>query len=292
MDSNEANSVKFSGRNLHLPAFRMETVTLAQQNKQMQEKLLQLKECMKREKEERRHSADSKWKAGQCGAVQSTKLTSSAKKNKVNLLKKLSESKVKIRVLKDEPFTATSGSKPAPSPSTKSLAMTRINRPNAATSEQCDIKMAELVLVEKGENFPNSLLGGKFDEEESARYFQEAVKQWREGKPVPEGQHLTEDTIWSTAQPVSVSVMAIKADLLDSGTGAQRRGRGKDRVPVNVEFTESSLTYLDRLLLKKHRRTPIRLDQLLLAFNPQFKSRPTTTDASTKEEITNTLTYK
>lgn len=49
--------------------------------------------------------------------------------------------------------------------------------------------------------------------------------------------------------------MATQADLApDRGAAHQGRGEGKGRVPVKVEFTENGLTYMDRLLLKKHRR--------------------------------------
>lgn len=47
--------------------------------------------------------------------------------------------------------------------------------------------------------------------------------------------------------------MATQADL-SPDRGAVGRGGGEERVPVRVEFTENSLTYMDRLLLKKHRR--------------------------------------
>lgn len=49
--------------------------------------------------------------------------------------------------------------------------------------------------------------------------------------------------------------MATQADLAPDREGEGRgRGGGEGRVPVRVEFTENSLTYMDRLLLKKHRR--------------------------------------
>lgn len=40
----------------------------------------------------------------------------------------------------------------------------------------------------------------------------------------------------------------------DREAEGQRRGGGGERVLVKVEFTKNSLTYMDRLLLKKHRR--------------------------------------
>lgn len=49
--------------------------------------------------------------------------------------------------------------------------------------------------------------------------------------------------------------MATQADLApDRGAEGRGRGGGEGRVPVRVEFAENSLTYMDRLLLKKHRR--------------------------------------
>jgi len=48
--------------------------------------------------------------------------------------------------------------------------------------------------------------------------------------------------------------MATQADLpSDREEGQRSRGPDK-RITVKVEFTENNLTYLDRLLLKKHRR--------------------------------------
>lgn len=62
-------------------------------------------------------------------------------------------------------------------------------------------------------------------------------------------------TLFLYISPVSVSAMATQADL-PPDRGAEGRGRrgGEGRVPVRVEFMENSLTYIDRLLLKKHRR--------------------------------------
>uniref|UniRef100_A0A3Q0RVZ1 B box-type domain-containing protein n=1 Tax=Amphilophus citrinellus TaxID=61819 RepID=A0A3Q0RVZ1_AMPCI len=84
---------------------------------------------------------------------------------------------------------------------------------------------------------PPSLLRGEYSEEESVRSFQEALKLWR-GKE--------NDGFW-----IPATQTALPPDREAEG---QRRGGGEERVPVMVEFTENSLTYMDRLLLKKHRR--------------------------------------
>ncbi|KAI4815128.1 hypothetical protein KUCAC02_005291, partial [Chaenocephalus aceratus] len=75
--------------------------------------------------------------------------------------------------------------------------------------------------VEDGDGFPTSLLTGEYNEEESTRSFQEALRQWRGDEAA---ETTTEEAMWTPVRPVSV-----------------------------VEFTENSLTYIDRLLLKKHR---------------------------------------
>lgn len=70
--------------------------------------------------------------------------------------------------------------------------------------------------------------------------------------------HLNFIFVWCPSPhfpPVSVSAMATQTALPpDREAEGQRRGGGGERVPVKVKFTKNSLTYMDRLLLKKHRR--------------------------------------
>lgn len=55
--------------------------------------------------------------------------------------------------------------------------------------------------------------------------------------------------------PVLVSATATQADLPpDREAEGQRRGGAEGKLTVKVEFTENSLTYVERLLLKMHRR--------------------------------------
>lgn len=59
----------------------------------------------------------------------------------------------------------------------------------------------------------------------------------------------------SNISQASVSGKATQADLtLDRGADGLGRGVREGKIPVRVEFTENSLTYMDRLLLRKHRR--------------------------------------
>ncbi|KAI9528903.1 hypothetical protein NQZ68_015668, partial [Dissostichus eleginoides] len=123
---------------------------------------------------------------------------------------------------------------------------------------------------EDGEGFPISLLTGEYNEEESTRSFQEALRQWRGDEAA---KTTTEEAMWIPIRPVSVSAMATQADLAPV-RGAEGGGRGEGSVPVRVEFTENSLTYIDRLLLKKHRRTPIKTYRPSSASGNDSKSQP------------------
>uniref|UniRef100_A0A673G3M7 B box-type domain-containing protein n=1 Tax=Sinocyclocheilus rhinocerous TaxID=307959 RepID=A0A673G3M7_9TELE len=76
---------------------------------------------------------------------------------------------------------------------------------------------------EAGEEEDSSLLRGGFDEEESARSFQEALKEWRERGQRP------------------VSVMETQTE------------KGSQPL-IYVAFKEDTLSYMEKLLLKKHRR--------------------------------------
>ncbi|XP_056334531.1 zinc finger B-box domain-containing protein 1-like [Danio aesculapii] len=76
---------------------------------------------------------------------------------------------------------------------------------------------------DEDEEEDGSLLRGSFDEEESARSFQEALKEWRERGQRP------------------VSVMETQTE------------KGSKQL-IHVEFKEDALSYMEKLLLKKHRR--------------------------------------
>ncbi|XP_042270386.1 uncharacterized protein zbbx isoform X2 [Thunnus maccoyii] len=413
LPNNKAKSVKLNARNLQ--ELQMKTVTLAQESKEMEEKLQQLKESMSKEKEERGHSGGFRWKSGQCGSLNSSSLTNSTKKNKENTLQKLSAGKVKIRLLKDEPLTVPP--QPPPLPPTNGHRTTRKNRLKGTICGQCEVRSAGLMCAECTESYcvgcfakfhqkgalklhrmipiqtdiqthvstrdvvscfqkqmnpssypstftiqkpsPNSepnhnhpflcntttrqgdqkpetgteaiakhtqlhsdpsqvlvvnhgeekevemtkdgqkkedekgfstsLLGGEYDEEDSARSFQEALRQWRGERSNGEGEPMIQEAMWKPVRPVSVSAMATQADLSpDRGPEGQERVGGEGRVPVRVEFMENSLTYMDRLLLKKHRRTPIEIDHPSLVFGRDLKSLSSNTN--TEEETASSLT--
>ncbi|XP_062861157.1 zinc finger B-box domain-containing protein 1 isoform X2 [Trichomycterus rosablanca] len=100
---------------------------------------------------------------------------------------------------------------------------------------------------EEGEEPEESLLRGQFDEEESSRSFQQALMQWRNSHA--EKKCHQSDSMVQTPRPVSVEV-----------TGTQ----SEERPPaIRIEFRDHGLSYMEKLLLKKHRRTPIESYRLL-----------------------------
>ncbi|KAM6946337.1 zinc finger B-box domain-containing protein 1 [Aplochiton taeniatus] len=147
--SNKAKSVKLNARNLR--ELRMETVTLAQESRDMEERLLQLKESMSREKEERGRSGAFRWKSGQVGALTSL----GSKANQENGLHKLSAGKVKIRVLKDQPLTEPPRGvqKPAAPLLSGDHLSTRKSRLTGKICGQCEARTAGLMCAECGEDY-------------------------------------------------------------------------------------------------------------------------------------------
>ncbi|XP_038203867.1 zinc finger B-box domain-containing protein 1 [Arvicola amphibius] len=78
-----------------------------------------------------------------------------------------------------------------------------------------------------------------FDEEASAQSFREALTQWRAGH-----QEENKQQNEHAAKPDSVEECEVQTNLKIWTE------------PINIEFTEDSLTYMEKLWLKKHRRTP------------------------------------
>lgn len=85
----------------------------------------------------------------------------------------------------------------------------------------------------------NPLYETTFDEEASAQSFREALNQWRAGHQ----EENTEQNSHAT-KPDSVEECEVQTNLKIWTE------------PINIEFTEDSLSYMEKLWLKKHRRTP------------------------------------
>ncbi|MED6270051.1 hypothetical protein CHARACLAT_005931 [Characodon lateralis] len=125
---------------------------------------------------------------------------------------------------------------------------------------------------------------GLYSEEESARSFQEALIQWRQERIDGKRKLVTTDVPW---RPALVSATSTQTDLPpDRESEGQNREGAEQKLTVKLEFTENSLTYMDRLLLKKHRRTPVESPPSL-AFGMDIKSLPTT---DTEEDMVSSLT--
>ncbi|KAF4072042.1 hypothetical protein AMELA_G00269750 [Ameiurus melas] len=130
----------------------------------------------------------------------------------------------------------------------------------------------------------DSLLRGSFDEEESSRSFQKALNEWRAGNT-----HEKDDTQRKshrenhesnhnvqTARPASMEVM-----------GTQAGGR----THMRIEFRDHGLSYMERLMLKKHRRTQVESYQLLSTpRSPQDPITDTCTQPVEKTHETHELT--
>ncbi|KAM5335352.1 zinc finger B-box domain-containing protein 1 isoform 2-T2 [Glossophaga mutica] len=105
------------------------------------------------------------------------------------------------------------------------------------------------------------LCEGSFDEEASAQSFQEGLKEWRTGH-----RSDNEKPNSPAAKPESLEECEVQTNLKIW------------REPLNIEFKEDSISYMEKLWLKKHRRTPLEQLQNMLpdTFIPQCT---TTTEA-------------
>lgn len=120
--------------------------------------------------------------------------------------------------------------------STNSTGIYPINETQGASGES-------FISEPKREHLPESsesLLHGTFNEEESAKYFNEALLEWRK-EARNKSQH--------------VNVLQVEAD--DIGSSEVQTVLTAIANPLRIEFKENSLSYMEKLMLKKHRRTPV-----------------------------------
>ncbi|XP_069752956.1 zinc finger B-box domain-containing protein 1 isoform X2 [Narcine bancroftii] len=100
-----------------------------------------------------------------------------------------------------------------------------------------------------------SLLKGNFDEEQSAKGFQDALKEWRKRKP-------------------RVAQLSPKSFSVSTGT-SQTEDSLQNSKTKEIQFKDHNITYLEKLLLNKHKRSleqsiPVeaRDDQYICMFSP------------------------
>ncbi|XP_057613103.1 zinc finger B-box domain-containing protein 1 [Chionomys nivalis] len=138
---------------------------------------------------------------------------------------------------------------PSPEASSKSQ-----EKPKAPLLQDNSIEV-ETTAAEGGESTNSRykpLCEVPFDEEASAQSFREVLTQWRAGQ-----QEENKQQNEHAAKPDSVEECEVQTNLKIWTE------------PINIEFTEDSLTYMEKLWLKKHRRTPQeQLRNILLNTSP------------------------
>ncbi|KAJ8308681.1 hypothetical protein KUTeg_013555 [Tegillarca granosa] len=92
-----------------------------------------------------------------------------------------------------------------------------------------------------------SLLDGTYDERENAAAFQEALMAWRSGGQPQQQSPQKAPTPRKSYTPVKTPTVH-----MDMGTGTM-----DDKPDVEIKFNTSNLSYAERLMLKKHRRTEL-----------------------------------
>ncbi|XP_078613352.1 uncharacterized protein LOC144883034 isoform X2 [Branchiostoma floridae x Branchiostoma japonicum] len=93
----------------------------------------------------------------------------------------------------------------------------------------------------------SALLQGEYDEAASAASFQQALSEWRASKST--GKTKQEATKQQGDRRTSVEVS-------DSGCGTAD-DRKRTTTPVEIHFQQHSISYMDKLLLRKHRREDV-----------------------------------
>ncbi|XP_028923691.1 zinc finger B-box domain-containing protein 1 isoform X1 [Ornithorhynchus anatinus] len=316
------NSVKLKAKNTR--ELQVEKVKLELENVEMEKKLQQLQASMSREKEER-ESSGYHWKSGQ--AIQSGYQSQRQLQNKENFVK-ISSGKVKLKALKE---TSQETEKESYDYKMASDSVLEKSKTRGKACGQCEIKTAQLVCLECGEDYcvscfakihqkgalkfhrttllqtkshvpfskldvehqflkdvnsdaskvkhdlrkdisntqlpsqtllqTNSsqidtpalgrtefanqkgglLLQGSFDEDESAKSFQEILTHWRTGNY---GQKEREKNYSQEAKADPKAACEVQTNLKIL------------REPLEIEFQGNSLSYMEKLWLKKYRSSP------------------------------------
>ncbi|XP_023789021.1 zinc finger B-box domain-containing protein 1 [Cyanistes caeruleus] len=204
---------------------QLEKVQLETENKEMEKRLRQLQTNMSREKEERRTRI-----CGQAGP-RMTQARAVAQNNENR--KKVSPEKVKFQVLKEQSQGPVK--KPVKSERGDVVAHEKLGVKGMACGTP-EIKGGRLEPVSESTCASLGKVGnegvswsGAFDEEASAKSFQEALLL---------GSHQTTDS-----EPVGICEVQTNVTAL--------------KEPIHVEFQKDGLSYMEKLLLKKYRRTPV-----------------------------------
>ncbi|XP_058668539.1 zinc finger B-box domain-containing protein 1 [Ammospiza caudacuta] len=218
---------------------QLEKAQLETENKEMERRLLQLQLNMSREKEERRKLGAYHWKSGQAGPR--TPQTRTVAQNNENR-KKVSPQRVKLKVLKqtEEPVKKTVKPKKGNPVAHEKLGVKGVGyRPPEVKGGLLEPAPA-WSSASPGKQDRGSLLSGAFDEKASAESFQEALLEWRKGESDPGGGLCATEV---PPEPVGSCEVQTNVSAL--------------KEPIRVEFQKDGLSYMEKLLLKKYRRTPV-----------------------------------
>ncbi|XP_027751932.1 zinc finger B-box domain-containing protein 1 [Empidonax traillii] len=219
---------------------QLEKVQLETENKEMEKKLQQLQSNMSREKEERKKLSAYHWKSGQAGPMTiQAPVLSQSKEN----WKKVSSGKVKLQILKDQIQEPVKGQF---KPEMENAVAHKNSEVERVLSEMKSVLLeppSESTCAGPGNEDRGLLLNGSYNEEESAKSFQEALLQWRKGRSDPREQVPAREV---PAESVGICEVQTSVTVLEE--------------PMQVEFKKDGLSYMEKLLLKKYRRSPV--DQL------------------------------
>ncbi|KAM9378603.1 zinc finger B-box domain-containing protein 1 [Phaethornis superciliosus] len=275
---------------------QLEKAQLETENKEMEKRLQQLQLNMRREKEQRKKSSAYHWKSGQAGAmiIQARVLPQSKENNnkvssgkaRLKILKEQIQEPVKesfqhkmansvahekfevkklacgLREIKSALLTGadTHAGKLEVidhfmreanlNESKMNHEQKKVNSKYQATSDKFSSLPPSADSAEELSSEPTCtglenqdkglLLNGAFNEEESAKSFQKALLQWRRGN-----RGHREQLHASDALSESVGICEVQTNLTVM------------KEPVQIEFKKDGLSYLEKLLLKKYRRTPV-----------------------------------
>ncbi|XP_074690709.1 zinc finger B-box domain-containing protein 1 [Strix aluco] len=293
--SKTGTSVRLKAKTLR--ELQLEKVQLERENREMEEKLQQLQSTMSREKEERKKSSAYHWKSGQAGpmTIQARIFSQSKENNKVSPGKvKLQILKEQIQEPVKEPFKHEMANAVAhEKPEVKGIACGPCEMKSVWLQIEADIRVGKLEVIDhffkevnlneskinheqkevnskhqvtsdkfsplltsvgSAEIEPSSestctglenqdkglLLNDVFNEEESAKSFQEALLQWRKGN-CDHRERLHASEVLSE----SVGICEVQTNLTVK------------KEPIHIEFKKDGLSYMEKLLLKKYRRTPV-----------------------------------
>ncbi|XP_064021117.1 zinc finger B-box domain-containing protein 1 isoform X2 [Pogoniulus pusillus] len=231
--SKTGTSVKLKAKTVR--ELQLEKAQLETENEEMEKRLRQLQSNMSREKEERKASSAYHWKSGQARPMTIQAQVLSQRRENNN---KVSSGKVTLQILKEriqEPakerlkheVTNAVAHKKGQG---KKIAPGLREIKSALLEPSSESTCLSLENQDKG-----LLLNGAFNEEESARSFQEALLQWRRGNR-DHREH-----------PHAESVGICEVQTSPTVT----------KEPIQIEFKKDGLSYMEKLLLKKYRRTPV-----------------------------------